>query len=73
MAHHGGMKLAAYLHMKKMSDAEFGRIINRDRSLVSRYRNGHVTPPLAVIAAIEDATDRAVSFRDFVDSMRAAS
>jgi transcriptional regulator with XRE-family HTH domain len=52
--------------MAKLNDEAFGSLIGKDRTLVSRYRRGEVTPPLEVIADIDKATNSAVSFRDFL-------
>lgn len=60
------MKLGKYMEKNGIKDAEFAEQIGKDRSLVSRYRRGEVIPSLDVIARIEAATSKAVSFRDFV-------
>lgn len=66
------MKLNDYMQLKKMTDADMARLLDKDPTSVFRYRRGTVTPPLDVIAAIEKATDNAVSFRDFLPSPEAA-
>ena len=60
------MKLADYMSLKGMDDAELAEILGKDSTSVFRYRRGTVTPPLDVIALIERVTDNAVSFRDFL-------
>lgn len=60
------MKLANYMNLRGLSDAEMAALIRKDSTSVFRYKRGTVTPPLEVIAAIERATDNAVSFRDFL-------
>jgi transcriptional regulator with XRE-family HTH domain len=60
------MKLKEYLSMKNMTDAQFSDALGKDRSVVTKYRLGTVTPPLEVIAEIERATNGEVSFRDFL-------
>ena len=62
------MTLEQYMEKKGIKDAEFAERIGKDRSLVSRYRRGEVIPSLDVIARIEAATAKAVSFRDFLAS-----
>lgn len=60
------MKLQEYMKLKKMSDEDMAALIGKDRTLVSKYRRGKVSPPIEVIAVIEAKTDRAVSFQDFL-------
>lgn len=62
------MKLQTYMEKRGVSDAELGQKIGKDRSLVSKYRRGKVQPSLDVIARIEAATSKAVTFRDFVEA-----
>ncbi len=66
------MKLSTYLSHHKITDAAFGQTIGKERSVVSKYRTGIITPPLEVIALIEKATKRKVSFRDFLKDENAA-
>ena len=60
------MKLHEYLLLKGMTDSEFSVRLGKDRSVITKYRLGTVTPPLEVIADIERASNGAVSFRDFL-------
>lgn len=60
------MKLQTYLTKHGIADPEFAKKIGKDRSLVSKYRRGKAKPSIDVIAKIEAATSRAVTFRDFV-------
>jgi transcriptional regulator with XRE-family HTH domain len=60
------MKLKEYLALKDMTDSQFSDVLGKDRSVVTKYRLGTVTPPLEVIAKIEKATNGAVSFQDFL-------
>lgn len=62
------MKLQTYMTKKRLDDTAFGEIIGKDRTMVSKYRRGKVVPPLEIIAKIEDATARKVSFRDFIEA-----
>lgn len=66
------MKLKDYLASEKMTDAQFSDLLGKERSVVTKYRRGTVTPPLDVIAKIEKATNGAVSFQDFLASSEAA-
>lgn len=72
MMHIGLMKLQEYMKLKGLNDEEMAALIGKERTLVSKYRRGKVEPPLEVIAAIEEATERAVSFQDFLTSGEAA-
>jgi transcriptional regulator with XRE-family HTH domain len=60
------MTLHDYMKLANIKDAEFSDKIGKDRSAVTKYRLGLITPPLEVIAEIEKATSGAVSFRDFL-------
>lgn len=72
--HFAVMKLQEFMKMSGMTDDAMAAAIGKDRSVVSKYRSGDVTPPLAVIAQIETVTKGAVSFRDFLpDSQRGAA
>ena len=64
--HIRGMKLDDFMRLKGISDDGMGKILSKDRTIVSKYRRGSVMPPLSVIALIEKETDGAVSFRDFL-------
>lgn len=66
------MKLSEYLNLKNMTDSQFSEAIGKDRSVVTKYRLGNVTPPIDVIAAIDKETNGAVSFRDFLSASGAA-
>ena len=60
------MKLQEYMELKNLTDEQMAEIIGKERTLVSKYRRGKVSPPLEVIAVIEAKTDRAVSYQDFL-------
>lgn len=66
MVHIRGMKLSEYMALKRMTDDGLADLLGRDRTTIARYRRGDVIPPLTIIARIEEATGRAVSFRDFI-------
>lgn len=61
------MKLGTYLSERRMTDREFAEKIGRERSRVTRYRQGKATPSFATITAIHNATRGKVSYRDFVE------
>lgn len=65
---HVRMKLAEYLRLKGMSDTDFAERIGKDRSLVTRYKSGGVTPSLGVIVRIEAETEGAVTASDFLEA-----
>ena len=61
IVHDHGMKtLASYLSEAGMSQKEFGALIGKDQSLVSRYAAGECTPDLDTLVRIERATNGAV-------------
>ena len=60
------MKLKTYLASINATDAEFAKKLGKDRSAITKYRSGKITPPLDVIAMIDKITKGAVSFRDFL-------
>jgi transcriptional regulator with XRE-family HTH domain len=64
------MKLSEYMKLKGLTDERMAAELGKDRSIVSKYRSGTVTPPLTVIAEIEKITDSAVSFHDFLPSTK---
>ena len=59
------MKLAEYMDKNGLTDAELAAILGKDRTTVSRYRRGDITPSVEVIKAIHAATRRAVGFEDW--------
>jgi hypothetical protein len=62
--------LDTYLRERSISDAEFGAIINRDRTIVSKLRRGVLLPTLEVAGAIEVATDGQVPMQAWVGQTR---
>lgn len=66
LVHIIGMTLNEYLADKAMSDAEFGALIGRDQSTVSRLRRGKTRPDWATMHVIADKTDGAVTPNDFL-------
>lgn len=55
--------LDTFLTASKISDAEFGVMIDKDRTTVNRIRNGKVRPTLEVAALIETHTGGAVKMQ----------
>jgi DNA-binding XRE family transcriptional regulator len=55
--------LDTFLTASKISDAEFGALIDKDRTTVNRIRNGKVRPTLEVAALIETHTGGAVKMQ----------
>lgn len=60
------MKLALYLHDNKISDEAFGQLIGLSQSQVNRIRREVSKPTLEMVAKISVATNKKVSFEDFV-------
>lgn len=66
--HISGMTLSEFLASQNMTDAQFAELVNRDRSTVTRWRNGQTRPDWDAIAAIGAVTDGKVSALDFVNA-----
>jgi transcriptional regulator with XRE-family HTH domain len=60
------VKLDDYMKKAGLTDEQFAELIDRERSVVSRYRSGKVTPPADVIAKIEELTNYEVGLRDWL-------
>jgi transcriptional regulator with XRE-family HTH domain len=60
------MKLSEWLTLKEISDADFGVMIGRSRSAVSRLRREETQPDWETAAKIRDATNGAVTPNDFL-------
>lgn len=63
--HSGGMKLADYMAEHGLTDEALATKIGRDRSFVTRLRQGCANPSLGTLAAITAATGGAVTAEDF--------
>ncbi|HEX8556439.1 MAG TPA: helix-turn-helix transcriptional regulator [Sphingomonas sp.] len=59
--------LATYMKRERCTDAQIAAAIGKDRSLVTRLRNGSARPTLDVAAAIERHTGGAVQMQDWVE------
>lgn len=64
--------LDRYLTDASISDAEFGALIDKDRTTVNRIRNGKVRPTLDVAAEIEAKTGGAVPMQAWTDLAQVA-
>ncbi len=60
------MKLKEYMDRENLTDQTMADLLKKERSVVTRYRNGDVTPPIETIARIEEVTNGKVKFRDWV-------
>jgi len=60
------MKLAAYLELRNMRDAEFAALIGVSVSAVQFWRTGGRMPRKAQMQSIFEATDGAVTPNDFL-------
>lgn len=59
--------LDKFLTEANVSDAEFGALIDKDRTTVNRIRNGKLRPTLDVAANIEAKTGGAVPMQAWTD------
>lgn len=62
------MKLDDYLSERKMTEAEFGRLVGLSQSRVNRIRRGEGRPSWDVIPRIVQATKGKVTAADFIDA-----
>jgi transcriptional regulator with XRE-family HTH domain len=60
------MKLDQYLASRKITDADFGRMIDRGQSTVNRLRRGETSPDWETVQRIVDATGGVVTANDFL-------
>lgn len=67
------MKLADYLDLAAISDAEFARLIGVKRQAVHRYRRGTRFPGRKVLARIQEVTQGQVMANDFVEDAGGAA
>lgn len=65
------MKLSDYLEQNNLTDAEFGVMIGKDRSSVTRLRAGSTKPSWDTAQKIADATHGAVTPNDFLPEQEA--
>lgn len=65
--------LDTFLTASKISDAEFGALIGKDRTTVNRIRNGKVRPTLEAAALIETHTGGAVRMQVWTDLVGVAT
>lgn len=59
------MKLKTYMARNGLTDVEFGRIIGRERSVVSKMRREKHMPPLELAKDIHRLTRGKVSLHDW--------
>ena len=64
------MTLKEYLAKLTITDAEFGAKIGVSQSQVSRIKHGKTAPSLAVIVAIEKATNGKVGAKDIFAAVK---
>jgi transcriptional regulator with XRE-family HTH domain len=64
------MTLSEFLTSQNMTDAQFASLVDRDRSTVTRWRNGATRPDWKAIDAIATATGGKVSVLDFFPTQK---
>lgn len=64
--HDWGMKLSEYLESRGLTDAAFAALVGRDRTSVTRWRNGTTRPDLDALLAVYVATGGLVTPNDFL-------
>lgn len=60
------MKLADWLRSNKKSDGWLAEQVGRDRSVITRIKNGQIDPPASVVDKIERITNGDVTAADHV-------
>lgn len=60
------MKLAKFMELSQLSDADLAERLGRDRSTVTRLRNGSAKPSFEIMLALERMSDGAIRPSDFV-------
>lgn len=66
LVHIREMKLAAYMKITRTTDAKLAEEVERDRSTVTRWRQGKTRPDWLAIEKLEAVTNGAVTAQDFV-------
>lgn len=61
------MKLAKYMELAKLKDADLADMLGRDRSTVTRLRNGSTKPSFEVMLALERLSEGMVKPSDFAN------
>jgi transcriptional regulator with XRE-family HTH domain len=64
------MTLSEFLTQQKMTDAQFAALVARDRSTVTRWRNGATRPDWKALDVIASVTGGKVSILDFFPSQK---
>lgn len=59
------MKLAKFMELTQLTDAELAEKLGRDRSTVTRLRNGSAKPSFEVMLALEILSEGAIRPSDF--------
>ena len=59
------MDLADYMKRNRLTDAQLAEKVRRDRSNVTRWRLKKTRPDIDALIALEQATEGAVTARDF--------
>lgn len=66
LVHIPAMELATYMKITNTTDAGLAVKVRRDRSTVTRWRLKRTRPDWEAIQALEEVTEGAVTFRDFM-------
>lgn len=62
------MTLEKFMEIAGLTDQTLADLIKRDRTTVTRLRNGSIKPSFEVMVALEKATEGLVKPSDFVDA-----
>jgi transcriptional regulator with XRE-family HTH domain len=60
------MKLADFMKLEELTDADLAAKVNRDRSSVTRWRRGDNKPDFDALIAIHNISGGRVTAQDFV-------
>lgn len=59
------MKLSKFMELAQLTDADLADLLDRDRSTVTRLRNGSAKPSFEVMLALERISEGAIRPSDF--------
>lgn len=62
------MKLAQYMELAKIRDADLAKMLGLDRSTVTKLRLGTSKPSFGVLIKIQELSSNAVTAADFMDA-----
>lgn len=62
------MTLSEYMAKHSKTEQDLAEILGKHRSVIGRYKNGEVKPPISIIAKISEITKGKVQFKDWIST-----